>query len=151
MVAALYCVLTLALHPLSFRALQFRVSEALTLLPVLTADAVPGLFVGCLLANLLGGAIWYDVIFGALATLMAAFCTLKLREKPFLAAAMPVAFNGLIVGPVVYFEFLHAGTIQWGELFGTMGTVALGEAAVCFTLGLLLVRTLSRLPEETWE
>ena len=61
MIAALYAVLTLLLQPLSFGAIQFRFSEALTVMPMLAADAVPGLAVGCLLANLLGGAPWFDV------------------------------------------------------------------------------------------
>ena len=82
MIAALYCVLTLLFQPISYGPVQFRVSEALTLLPVFTADAVPGLFIGCLLANLLGGALWYDVVFGALATLLAALCTRRLRSRP---------------------------------------------------------------------
>ena len=75
-IAALYAVLTLLLQPLSFGAIQFRFSEALTVMPMLAADAAPGLAVGCLLANLLGGAPWFDVLFGTLATLLAALATL---------------------------------------------------------------------------
>ena len=108
LIAALYLLLTIVFQAISFGAVQFRVSEALMLLPVLTVDAVPGLFVGCVLANLLGGGIWYDVVLGSIATLLAAIFARKLRNRPVLAAAMPVLFNGLIVGPVVYFAYVRA-------------------------------------------
>jgi len=151
--AALYCALTLLLQPISFGAVQFRIAEALTLLPVLTWSAVPGLAVGCLLANMLGGAVWFDVVFGTLATLLAAVCTRVLRDRLPLAAAMPVLFNGLIVGPVVYFGYVKApaDAIAWPVLFSTIGTVAFGEAVVCFILGVGLITLLKRAPESLWE
>ena len=71
-IAAIYCALTLLLRPISYGEVQLRVSEALTILPVLTPAAVPGLFIGCLLANLLGGSTVIDIVFGSLATLGAA-------------------------------------------------------------------------------
>lgn len=153
MIAALYAALTLLFQPISYGPVQFRVSEALTILPVLTIDAVPGLFVGCLLANLLGGALWYDVVFGSIATLLAALCTRKLREKPVLAAAMPVIFNGLIVGPVVYFAWSKAPDAAFSLplMLMDMGTVALGEAVICFVLGLLLLGALKKTTQKIWE
>ena len=153
MIAALYCVLTLAFAPISYGPVQFRVSEALTLLPVFTPDAVAGQAVGCLLANLLGGALWYDVVFGTLATLLAALCTRRLRANRPLAAAMPVLFNGLIVGPVVYFAYSKApdGPFSMALLLKDVGSVALGELVVCFALGLLLVRALEKAPQQLWE
>ena len=75
LIGALYAVLTLAAAPISYGLMQVRISEALSVLPYFTAAAVPGLFVGCIVANLLGGAALYDVIFGSLATLLAAFLT----------------------------------------------------------------------------
>ena len=149
LIAAVYLLLTILFQPISFGAVQFRVSEALTLMPVLTADAVPGLLVGCLLANLLGGGIWYDVALGTIATLLAAIATRRFRNQPLLAALMPVLFNGLIVGPVVYFAYVRApgAAISYPVLFSSMGTVALGELVVCYILGLLLLKTLRRLPE----
>jgi uncharacterized membrane protein len=133
-------------QPLSFGPIQFRVAEALTLLPVLCAEAVPGLAIGCLLANLLGGAMWYDVVFGSIATLLAAVCTRKLRGIPAAGAAMPVLFNGAIVGPVVYFAYSKAPGAAFSlPLFlKDVSTVAIGEAAVCYVLGLALVGTLKR-------
>ena len=145
-IAALYAALTLLLHAISYGPVQFRVAEALTLLPVLCAEAVPGLFLGCLLANLPGGAVWFDVIFGSVATLLAALASRRLRKRPALAAAMPVLSNGLIVGLVVYLGYVRAPGAPFEPLvlLGTMGTVALGELVVCYALGLPLVAALRR-------
>lgn len=152
LIAAIYCLLTIIFRPISFGAVQFRISEALTLLPVLTADAVPGLFIGCLISNLLGGGIWYDVALGSIATFLAAFCSRKLRNHPHAAAAMPVLFNGIIVGPLVYLAYVRAPgeAINWTLMYTSMATVALGEAVVCYALGLPMLHTLRRLPNETW-
>ena len=145
-IAALYLLLTLISQSFAFGAIQFRLSEALMLLSLLTRDAVPGLFVGCLLANLLCGGVWYDVILGALATLLAAVLMRKYAQKTYFCAALPALVNGIIVGPVVYFAYVHApgAPISWIVLFGSMLSVMLGEAVVCFVLGLPLVRVLSR-------
>lgn len=153
MIAALYAVLTLIFQPISYGPVQFRISEALTLLPILTVDAIPGLFIGCLLANLLGGALWYDVVFGSLATLLAAICTRRFREKPALGAAMPVIFNGLIVGPVVYLAWSKAPDAAFSLplMLADMGSVAFGEAVICFILGLILVAALKKSPRGIWE
>ena len=150
LIAALYCLLTMVFQPISFGAVQFRIAEALTLLPVIFPEAVSGLFVGCLMANLLGGGVWFDVVFGAIATLLAGLCTRKFASRPLLAAAMPVIFNGLIVGPVVYLGYIRAPgeAVDFTILYSTIGTVALGEAIVCFTLGLLLVKVLRRIPDD---
>ena len=102
-IAALYTALTVLLAPLSYGEVQIRFSEAFTLLPILMPEAVPALLVGCLLANILGGCTIFDIVFGSLATLLAALCTRRLREKFWLAALMPVLFNGVIVGAVVHF------------------------------------------------
>ena len=86
-IAALYAALTLLLAPMSFGLVQIRVSEAMTLLPILLAEAVPALAVGCLISNVLGGCTILDIVFGTLATLLAAVCTRLLRSKPL--PAMP--------------------------------------------------------------
>jgi len=153
MVAALYAVLTVMFQPLSFGPVQFRVSEALTLLPVLLPEAVPGLTIGCVLANLLGGAPWYDVVFGSAATLLAAVCTRRLRGRIPLAAAMPVLFNGLIVGPVVYFAYSKApgAPVSVPLLIKDMLSVVLGEAAVCAVAAPVLMYALSRPLRAVWK
>ena len=153
MVAAIYVVLTLIFQPISFGAIQFRVAEALTLLPILTVDAVPGLFIGCLLANWLGGGIWFDVALGSIATLLAALCSRKFRGKPILAAIFPALFNGLIVGPVVYFAYVRApgDPVSVSTLLFNMATVAFGELVVCYVLGLPMIYGLKKLPSKLFE
>ncbi len=153
MVAAIYVVLTLIFQPISFGAIQFRIAEAMTLMPVMTPYAVPGLFVGCLLANWLGGGIWFDVVLGSIATLLAAVCTRKFRDRPALAAIFPTLFNGLIVGPVVYFAYVRApgDPVSVPTLLFNMGTVALGELVVCYVLGLPMIYGLKKLPGNLFE
>ena len=153
MVAAIYVVLTLIFQPISFGAIQFRIAEAMTLMPIMTPYAVPGLFVGCLLANWLGGGIWFDVLLGSVATLLAAICTRKFRDRPALAAIFPTIFNGLIVGPVVYFAYVRApgDPVSVPTLLFNMGTVALGELAVCYVLGLPMIYGLKKLPSKLFE
>ena len=141
-IAALYTALTVLLAPLSYGEVQIRFSEAFTLLPILMPEAVPALLVGCLLANILGGCTIFDIVFGSLATLLAALCTRRLREKFWLAALMPVLLNGLIVGAMLAAVYIL-------PLWLTMGTVALGEAGVCYVLGVPLTRLLqSRFGEQ---
>ena len=153
LIAAMYVALTLIFQPISFGAIQFRIAEALTLLPILTVDAVPGLFIGCLIANLLGGGVWFDVVLGSIATLLAALCTRRTRKQPFLAALWPTVFNGLIVGPVVYFAYVRApgDPVSIGTLLFTMGTVALGEIVVCYVLGIPMIYGLKKLPANLFE
>ncbi len=129
-IAALYAALTLLLAPISYGNIQLRVSEAMTLLPMVLPQAIPGLFVGCLIANLYTGMLT-DIIFGALATLLAAIGTWLLREKPVLAAACPVVANGLIVGGMLAVSFKLPVLL-------TMGQVALGEIAAVL-LGFLIL------------
>ena len=147
-IAALYAALTMALPVLSYGAWQCRLSEALTLLPMLTPAAVPGLFLGCLIANLLGSGVWYDVIFGSLTTLAAALLTRRLKDRPFLASLPPVLLNGLVVGGVVYFayEYTPGAPVSAAQLLLTMGSVALGEAVACCVLGVILMKALKKLP-----
>ncbi len=145
MIAAIYAALTLIFAPISFNAVQFRISEAMTVLPMLLPEAVPGLAVGCLVANILGGAALPDVIGGTLATLIAAILTRTLRKKPVLAMASPVVINGLIVGPLVYFCYEYQSVFSLGALGFTVFTVALGEAVVVAVLGTLLIKALPKI------
>ena len=140
-IAALYTVLTLMLQPLSYGEVQIRFSEALTLLPILLPEAVPALAVGCLLSNVLGGCMIFDIVFGTLATLLAALCTRRLRGKFWLAAAMPVLFNGVIVGAVVHYCYAPIFPLPLSML-----SVAAGEAVACLIVGPVLLRVLRRVP-----
>ena len=142
-IAALYTVLTLLLQPLSYGEVQIRFSEALTILPVLLPEAVPALAVGCLLANILGGCTIFDIVFGTLATLLAAICTRDLRKNVLLASAMPVLFNGVIVGAVVHYCYAPVVALPLCMLF-----VALGEAVACMLVGRVVLRAVQRIPEK---
>jgi uncharacterized membrane protein len=137
LVAALYVGLTAVFAPISFGPVQFRVAEMLTLLPVLSSVSVPGLFLGCFLSNLIFGAPWQDVIFGSLATLAAAYLTRLFRKDLWLAALMPVLVNGLAVGSTLALVY----GLPW---LATMGFVALGEAGVCYVLGVPMLRLLEK-------
>ena len=142
-IAALYAALTLLLAPMSFGLVQVRVSEALTLLPILLPEAVPALAVGCLIANVLGGCTILDIVFGTLATLLAAVCTRLLRGRLLPAMLMPVLFNGVIVGTVV-----HAAYTPSVPLVLCMLSVAAGEAVSCLLIGPMLLRAVKRIPSK---
>ena len=106
MIAAIYVVLTYVFAPFSFGEVQIRIAEALTILPVFTPAAIPGLFVGCIVGNILGGAILPDIIFGSIATLIGAFFTYQLRNKSrFLAPLPPIIANTVIVPFVLRYGY----------------------------------------------
>ena len=104
-VAALYVVLTLIFAPISFGSVQFRIAEILTILPLFTPAAVPGLFVGCLLGNILGGAIIWDIVFGSLATLIGAALGYLLRFNRWLVPVPTVIANALIIPWVLRYGY----------------------------------------------
>ncbi len=145
LIAAIYAVVTLLLAPISYGQLQVRVSEALTLLPIITPAAVPGLFVGCLIANIFNpaGISMLDIVFGSLATLAAAICTYQLKHRPLLAAAAPVLLNALVVGWVLMIQYQL-------PYLATAGWVGLGELIACYALGIPLLWALKKLPERTF-
>ena len=140
-IAALYVVLTLLANSLGLAnyAIQLRFSEALTILPFFTPAAIPGLFLGCLISNLLTGAIVWDVIFGSLATLLGAVGTYLLRRCKWLAPLPPIVINMLIVPLVLYFAYHVPGSIPFFVL-----TVGIGEILSCGVLGMLLLFVLQR-------
>ena len=106
MIAAIYVVLCIAFAPISYGAIQARVAEALTILPYFTPAAIPGLFIGCLIANLIGGSIMLDVVCGSIATLIGAVGTWMLRRKSrFLAPIPPILANTLIVPFVLRYGY----------------------------------------------
>lgn len=134
MIAALYVLLTFfsALLGLSSGPVQLRLSESLTVLPFYLPEAVPGLAVGCVLANLLTGAPVWDVAFGSLATLLGAFGTRYLAKKPWQAPLWPILANTLIVPQILRLVYQAEGTLWYFTL-----TVFAGEALSCGVLGLL--------------
>ena len=138
-IAAIYVVLTLVFAPISYGEIQVRISEALTILPFFTPAAVPGLFVGCLLANILGGAILPDIIFGSLATLIGAIFSRMLRKNRFLVPIPPIVSNTVIVPFVLRFGYGVNLPIPLMML-----TVGVGEVISCGVLGLILLFTLDK-------
>ena len=140
MIAAIYVVLTYVFAPFSFGEVQIRIAEALTILPVFTPAAIPGLFVGCIVGNILGGAILPDIIFGSIATLIGAFFTYQLRNKNrFLAPLPPIIANTVIVPFVLRYGYGVALPIPFMML-----TVGVGEVVGCGVLGLVLYTALNR-------
>lgn len=149
MIAALYVVLTwvASLANMASGAIQVRLSEALTILPVFTAAAVPGLTAGCLLANLLFGLGPWDVFLGTVATLLGAVGTRLLKDKPAIAWLPPVISNMLIVPTVLLlYHFpdisvtlpFTGTTINASGYVPLMITVGIGEIVSCGGLGMLL-------------
>ena len=140
MIAAIYVVLCVVFQPISYGPIQTRIAEALTVLPFFTPAAIPGLFVGCLIANVLGGGIILDVIAGSVATLIAAFATYALRNKSkYLASVPPVAANALIIHWVLKYGYGEPLPIPF-----MMGTVALGEILTATIIGTILLLVLDR-------
>ena len=139
-IAALYVALTFIFAPISFREIQVRIAEAMTILPLFSGAAVPGLFIGCLLANFLSGAALPDVIFGSIATLLGAIGTRLLRNrKPVLGTIPPILANTLIIPFVLKYAYAVDLPIPLMML-----TVGLGEVLSCGVLGMILYFALSK-------
>jgi uncharacterized membrane protein len=133
-IAAVYAVFTMVLAPLSYGLMQVRVSEALTVLPFFTSAAVPGLFIGCLISNTLTGNP-IDIIFGSLATLIAAFASYKLRRFPILVPLPPVVINALIIGPILCYAY-SVDVPLWSSMLW----VGTGQVLACYILGYPLLK-----------
>ncbi len=141
-IAALYVVLTLLsnIFGLASGVVQVRISEALTVLPFFTPAAIPGLFVGCIISNLLAGSAVWDVVFGSIATLIGAAGTYLLRKKTkWLAPLPPIAANTLIVPFILAFAYGAEESIPF-----LMLTVGAGEIISCGVLGLILLKALEK-------
>lgn len=142
-IAALYVVLTLLANALGLasQAIQVRFSEALTILPFFTPAAIPGLFVGCVLSNLLTGCLPLDIIFGSFATLIGAFGTYALRKNKWLTPLPPILANTVIV-PFILVYVYNVGPLSSLPYFAL--TVGAGEVISCGILGLILLVTLNK-------
>ncbi len=136
-IAALYVVLTLIFAPISFGAMQVRIAEALTILPLFTPAAIPGLFVGCLLANLIGGAVALDVVFGSIATLIGAVGGWLLRKNRWLVPIPAILANTIIVPLVLKYGYGVDLPLLLSALY-----IAVGEILGCGVLGELLATVL---------
>ena len=142
LIAALYVLLTFVANALGLasQAIQVRFSEALTILPVFTGAAVPGLFVGCLLANLLTGCAFWDIVFGSLATLAGAIGTRYIGRKfPLIAPVFPILANVIVV-PIVL-QKVYGSPDSYPFLAATVG---IGELISCGLFGGLLYQALKK-------
>lgn len=147
LIAALYLVLTLIFYLTSFLPYQIRFAEALTVLPYFTPLAIPGLFVGCIVSNIIGGNGIWDIVIGSLATLLAAYLTYKISfNKPrrkLLAPLPPILVNALFVGAML-------SVLYKMPLLLTMLSVGIGQIVACYLLGyplMLLIEKNKKLSE----
>lgn len=140
-IAALYVVLTMLANALGLAnyAIQVRFSEALTVLPFFTPAAVPGLFVGCLLSNIITGCAPWDVVFGSLATLVGALGTWALRKHKWLAPLPPIVANIIVVPLVLSYVYKLEGSLIYFAI-----TVGIGEIISCGLLGMTLLFALDK-------
>lgn len=139
MIAAVYVALTLPIQPIAYGPIQFRVSEALTILPYFTSAAIPGVTIGCFLSNILMGAPLPDIIFGTLATLIGTVFSRMLRRQKFLVCIPPILSNALIIPWVLKFAYKFEDAVPFMML-----TVGAGEVLAAGVLGTMLLLALER-------
>jgi len=136
-IAAIYLALTAAFQPISFGPVQFRISEALCILPYFTPAAIPGVFAGCFLSNLICGAAGLDIVFGSLATLLGAAGSCALRKRRGLVCVPPILSNTLIIPWVLRYAYGSEDLILFAML-----TVGIGEVLAIGVLGNILLHAL---------
>ena len=140
-IAALYVVLTFVANTLGLAsgAIQIRLSEALTILPYFTPAAIPGLFLGCLLSNILVGSVLWDIIFGSIATLLGALGTYALRKYKWCAPIPPILSNAIIVPFVLVYAYGVTDALPFLAF-----TVGMGEVLSAGVLGMILLKSLEK-------
>lgn len=152
MVGAIYCAVSLALAPITFGNIQIRIAESLTMLPLLFAPGIYGVILGCFLTNLIGAFLginilgMLDVLFGTLATALAAFLTykfrnVKVRNVPVISILMPVIINGIIIGIELGFVLFPESVLVGSLICGI--EVAIGEL-ISVVFGYFLVKELAK-------
>ena len=153
LIAAIYCALTLALSWISFGNMQFRIAEALTLLPVISPHAIVGVTLGCALSNTIGyfmganilGAM--DILFGTIASFVAAVLTwlcrgVRIKKLPLLSAFFPVIVNAVVVGGEL--SILFTGGLSAEPFLINAISVFIPQLVICFSAGLILVRYIEK-------
>jgi uncharacterized membrane protein len=136
-IAAIYTVLVMIFSYSSFGPVQFRIAEALTILPYFTPAAIPGVFIGCFLSAVLTGAAALDMVFGSLATLIAAYLSYKLRRHKFLVPIPPIVINALVIPWVLKFAYGEAQPIWLNTLsIGGSEFVVVGIIGMCLLFAL---------------
>jgi len=139
MIASLYTVLVIIFKPISFSDIQVRIAEALTILPFFTPAAIPGVAIGCLVSGIVTGANIFDIVFGSLATLIAAVLSYQLRRHKFLVPVPPILVNAIVIPWVLRYAYEVPLPIPVMML-----TVGIGEVLACGVLGLCLLFALEK-------
>ena len=137
-IAAVYVTVTILLAPISYGFMQVRVSEALCILPFFTPAAVPGLFIGCLIANFAGGLGIIDIVCGSLATLLAAYLTSKIKHK-WLATLPAVIVNAVVIGAMLFYLGVAPLPIWMFMIY-----VGAGQFVACYCIGMPLLFLLQK-------
>ena len=156
-IAALYTVLTLVLAPISYGPIQFRLSEALCVLPVFTFSAIPGLTIGCLISNLIANTYPLDLVFGTAATLFAAVLTrifrdVKVKNLPILSVSFPCVFNAIIIGLETAVSIIKDNTSEkfLTAFLTSAGTIAIGEIVCAGIVGLVFYKVIIKTKIDRW-
>ena len=139
MIAAIYVVLTIVFAPISFNFMQVRISEILCILPLFTSAAIPGLTVGCVLGNLFGGGVIYDIVFGSLATLLGAYFGYLLRFNRWLVPIPTIVSNAVIIPLVLKYGYMIDEPLYLMSIY-----IAVGEFISVFILGEILISFLQK-------
>lgn len=138
-IAAIYVVLVLIFDTFSFGPIQFRIAEMLTIMPYFTPAAILGLFVGCLIANIIGGGLIWDIVFGSIATLIGAIGSYLVRKNKWLVPLPPIIANMVIVPFVLKYAYGYDGLLVY-----FMFTVGLSEIIVCGIIGMALLTVMAK-------
>ena len=138
-IAAIYVVLVLIFDTFSFGPIQFRIAEMLTIMPYFTPAAIPGLFVGCLIANIIGGGLIWDIVFGSIATLIGAIGSYLVRKNKWLVPLPPIIANMVIVPFVLKYAYGYDGLLVY-----FMFTVGISEIIVCGIIGMALLTVMAK-------
>lgn len=139
-IAALYTVLVAVFQFTSFGPIQFRIAEALTILPYFTPAAIPGIGIGCLISNIVFGADILDIVFGSLASLIAAYLSYRLRFSKFLVPIPPILVNAIVVPFVLKYAYFEADPIPYMML-----TVGAGQLVAAGVIGMVLLFGLDKI------
>lgn len=141
-IAAIYVVLTeiSAILGISSGVIQFRLSEMLSVLPIFTPAAIPGIFIGCFISNIIAGGVIWDVVFGSIASLLGAAGAWYLRKKSVYLAPLPTILSNMLIVPfVLRYAYGFEGTVPFFML-----TVGIGEIVTAGILGVFLAKTLKK-------
>jgi len=142
-IAAIYVVLVFVFQSTSFGPIQFRVAEALTILPYFTSAAIPGVTIGCLLSNILFGSSILDIVFGSAATLFAAYLSYQLKDNKWFVPIPPILINAIVI-PWIIKAVATTASFEADPIPIMMLTVGAGQLVSAGILGMILLFALDK-------